>query len=238
MSAVLRATAGLVKPGITTLELDKFAEKLIRQGGDLPAFLGYKPNFSPRAFPASLCTSVNDEVVHGIPSKRGLIAGDIVGLDLGLMHKGLYVDMAMTVAVGKIDETDEKLIEATKQALMVGVAVLRDGARMGDIGAAIEAVADRAGFGVVRELGGHGVGHEIHEEPFIPHFGKRGKGEMLEENMVVCIEPQLNIGRGDVIFDEADGYTVRTSDGSKSAHFELTVAIGKNGPQILTPPSW
>lgn len=238
LSAILEKVAQMVKPGISTEELDTYAEKLIRDGGDKPAFLYYKPDFSHKHYPSSLCVSVNNEVVHGIPSKRILEEGDIVGLDLGLAHKDLYTDMAVTVPVGKIDENSQKLIDITKTSLNAALKVVNASAKLGDIGAAIEKVVGPSGFGIVRELGGHGVGHEIHESPFIAHYGKAGTGEKLEEGMVIAIEPMINAGAPDVIFDNEDGYTVRTEDGSRSAHFEVTLAVTKDGHRLLTPIFW
>ncbi|HEY4514547.1 MAG TPA: type I methionyl aminopeptidase [Candidatus Paceibacterota bacterium] len=238
LSVILSKVAEMVKPGITTEDLDAYAERLIREGGDKPAFLYYKPDFSHKHFPSSLCVSVNDEVVHGIPGKRVLEEGDIVGLDLGLAHKDLYTDMALTVAVGKVDDTSLKLMDVTKQSLASTLMVVRDGARLGDIGAAVEGVVGPSGFGIVHELGGHGVGHAIHEPPFIAHFGTAGKGEKLETGMVIAIEPMINTGSSEVNFDTGDGYTVRTSDGSRSAHFEVTLAVTQNGAEVLTPIFW
>ena len=238
LSAILRQVSMAVRVGMATEELDTLALGLISKGGDLPAFLHYKPEFSHRAFPATLCVSINDEVVHGIPGKRILLEGDIVGLDLGLEHEGLFVDMAVTVPVGIASEADKRLMEATGRSLKAGLAKVAPGVRLGDIGAEVERVVETAGFSVVRELGGHGVGHEIHEPPFVPHFGPAGKGDKFELGQTICIEPMVSAGRAGVIFDQQDGYTVRTADGSRSAHYEVTLAVTDKGADILTPIFW
>src|SRR3989344_8102500 len=233
LAVVVKKLEKAVVPGTTTKELDTLAEKLIRDGGDTPAFLGYKPAGSHSPFPATLCASINDEVVHGIPKERILKEGDIVGLDLGLTHKGLIADMAVTAPVGKISEADRKLINTTPEALRLGIQVVRSGNRMGAIGNVIEEYAKECGYGVVEALGGHGVGHKVHEAPFIPNYGDKESGEELKEGMVLAIEPMINIGTGEVILDK-DGYTYKTKDGKKSAHFEHTIAVTKDGPIILT----
>ena len=238
LSSILRQVSLAVAPGIETERLDTLALGLIKEAGDLPAFLHYKPEFSHRAFPATLCVSINDEVVHGIPGPRKLEEGDIVGLDLGLVHEGLYLDMAVTVAVGKAGEADLRLMEATKQSLQAGLAAVAPLVRLGDVGAEIERVVEAAGFSVVRELGGHGVGHEVHEPPFVPHFGPAGKGEKLEVGQTICIEPMVNAGGPEVIFDQGDGYTVRSADGSRSAHYEVSLAVTDKGAEVLTPIFW
>lgn len=233
LSKVLDALEASVRPGVTTKELDALAERLIRDGGDEPAFLGYRPAGASYPYPATVCTSVNDEIVHGIPADRALEEGDVVGLDIGLSHEGLIVDMARTVPVGEVGNEIRKLLADTKAALRAGIAAAKPGGRIGDISAAIEAVAKREGYGIVRDLGGHGVGHAVHELPFIPNYGKKGTGPNLEEGMVLAIEPMFNLGS-----DEAelmrDGYTYKTKDGSVSAHFEHTVVIAKKGAEIVT----
>lgn len=237
LATILHKVKEMVKPGISTWELDKYAEKLIKDGGDYPAFLNYRPAGAKIAFPASLCVSVNDEVVHGIPSRdRILQEGDIVSLDLGLKHKGLFTDMALTVSVGVVGKGSQKLIEITKQALQVGIDTAYGGNTVGDIGYAVESfVRAQKGntYGIVEVLSGHGVGHAIHEDPYIPNFGKRGKGEKLVPGMVVAIEPMVNNGTKNVTIDE-DGYTIRTADGKKSAHFEHTILITEGDAEILT----
>lgn len=238
LSRILKQVSEAVRPGITTAELDVLALRLIREGGDEPAFLHYKPDFSFKPYPATLCTSVNDEVVHGIPSSRILNEGDIVGLDLGLRHEGLFVDMAVTVAVGELSGATAQLVEITKRALEAGLSAVRDGARVGDIGEAIEKVVLPAGFSIVEELGGHGVGEHVHEAPFIPHFADKRASGILQAGQTIAIEPMINAGGKEVSFDEKDGYTVRTADGKNSAHFEVTLVVTPKGTEILTPIFW
>lgn len=235
LAAVIAALEAKVAPGVTAAELDDLAERLIRGGGDVPSFLGYTPEGADRPYPATLCVSVNDEVVHGIPneSEKRLKEGDIVGLDLGLTHKGIVVDAAVTVPVGSVDERTRKLLEATKRALAAGIKEARPGNHVGDIGHAIQTVIEEAGFSVVKELGGHGVGDVVHEEPFISNFGTPGTGEALVEGMVLALEPIANLGKAAVRL-APDGYTFRTRDGSKSAHFEHTVLLEKDGARIVT----
>lgn len=231
LARVLDQVVAAVKPGITTGELDALAESLIRAGGDTPAFKGYQPDGAGYPYPATLCTSVNDEVVHGIPGERVLAEGDIVGLDIGLTHEGYIVDMARTVPVGDIDDEAKHLLERTKKALMAGIKAARTDGRVGDISAAVEAEAED--YGIVRELGGHAVGRHVHEKPFIPNFGKAGTGPSLPLGIVIAIEPMLNEGGDEVTLDN-DGYTYRTEDGGRSAHFEHTILITKDGAEILT----
>ncbi len=233
LGAILSKVAKKVAPGISTKELDQYAEELIRVGGDEPAFLDYKPDGADYPYPASLCVSVNNEVVHGIPTNRILKEGDIVALDLGLKHKGLFTDHAITVPVGKVSKKYAELIQVTKEALYAGIAEARGGGRVGDIGHAIEKFVKPYGYGIVRVMSGHGVGRAIHEDPYIPNFGKKGTGVELKAGMVIAIEPMLNIGTEEVIFDD-DGYTIRTADGSRSAHFEHTILITEKEPEILT----
>ncbi|HSE64241.1 MAG TPA: type I methionyl aminopeptidase [Thermoanaerobaculia bacterium] len=217
---------GAVEPGITTDDLDRIAAEEIRRRGARAAFLNY------RGFPKTICTSVNDEVVHGIPGKRSLKEGDIVGIDCGAVVEGYYGDAARTLAVGRIEGARARLLEVTREALQAGIAVSRPGARVSDIGAAVEAVAIAHGYGVVREFVGHGVGTALHEEPQIPNYGPAGRGSTLKPGMVIAIEPMFNLGTGEVSVDR-DGWTVRTRDRSASAHFENTIAIGPDGPVIL-----
>lgn len=233
LAFVLDAVARAVQPGVTTQELDTIAETLIRAHGDTPVFKHYQPYGADYPFPATICISVNDEVVHGIPGERVLKEGDIVGLDLGLAHNGLVTDSAITVAVGKISAKDQKLIEATREALAKGIAAARSGKSVNDIGRAIETFVEPLGYGIVKILGGHGVGHKVHEEPFIANFDLGKGGTKLRPGMVIAIEPMLNEGTDDVFIAE-DGYTFKTADKKKSAHFEHTVLITENGPQILT----
>jgi len=233
LSAILAKVAGMVRPGISTYELDQYAYELIKEGGDEPAFLGYKPEGHRKAFPASLCTSVNSEVVHGIPRKDKILKeGDVICIDLGLKHKGLFTDHAVTVAVGAISKESQKLLDATREALAVGIEQAVAGNTVGDIGHAIESFVNKR-YGIVRELSGHGVGKYIHEDPYVPNFGKKGKGAKLIPGMVIAIEPMLNIGRADIV-SMSDGYTIKTADGSRSAHFEHTILITEGEPEILT----
>jgi methionyl aminopeptidase len=235
LAGVLQALRKATVPGITTADLEDIAVQMIRDGGDEPCFLGYMPEGAERPFPASLCASVNDEVVHGIPNENAktLKEGDIVGLDLGLRHNGVVVDAAITVAVGEVDEASKKLMRATEEALSAGISAAKVGGHVGDISYAIQQVIEGAGLKVIKELGGHGVGERVHEEPFVPNFGRQGTGELLEEGMVLALEPISTAGKASVIID-ADGYTFRTKDGSRSAHFEHTILIEKGGTIVLT----
>lgn len=235
LARVLEAVRAKVAPGVTAEELDDLAERLIREGGDEPSFLGYRPEGAHRAYPASLCVSINDEVVHGIPNEsvKVLKEGDIVGLDLGLTHNGVVVDAAVTAPVGIVSEESKKLIRATSAALVAGIKEAVPGNRLGDISHAIQKEIELAGFTVVKELGGHGVGDVVHDEPFIPNFGHAGTGPELIEGMVLALEPIASAGRAAVAL-ATDGYTYRTKDGSRSAHFEHTVLIEKGGARIIT----
>ncbi len=234
LATILDMVSKKVKPGISALELDTYAEELIRKGGDEPAFKGYRPVHHMAPYPGSLCVSVNNEIVHGIPKTNVVLKeGDIVSLDLGIKHKGLFTDHAITVPVGKINKKDTELLRITKEALLVGIQAAKGGARVGDIGYAIQQFVKPHNYGIVRDLSGHGVGVEIHEDPFIPNYGKAGKGELLVPGMVVAIEPMLNLGGDETVVGD-DGYTVRTADGSKSAHFEHTVLITEGEAEILT----
>ncbi|MEI6580999.1 MAG: type I methionyl aminopeptidase [bacterium] len=234
LATVLYKVKEIVKPGISTFELDKYAEKLIKDMGDMPAFLNYKPDGADTAYPASLCVSVNEEVVHGIPSKdRILKEGDIVSLDLGLKHKNLFTDMAITVPVGEISTSSKKLLEITEKSLMVGISAAREGNRIGDISHAIESFVRPYRYGIVEILAGHGVGRAIHEDPYIPNFGKPNTGAKLIPGMIIAIEPMINSGTKNVTLDK-DGWTFRTADRKKSAHFEHTILITDSEPEILT----
>jgi len=233
LAFVLEKIKEKISPGIFTKDLDIVAEKEIRKLGAVPSFLNYTPWGSEKPYPASLCVSVNDEVVHGIPGGRILKEGDIVGLDIGLIHEKLFVDMAETCPVGKISDEDQKLIEKTKKALHLGIASALPGSKIGAIGSAIENFAKPFGYGIVRDLGGHGVGHAVHEEPYIPNFGDKNSGEELLPGMVLAIEPMLTCGTHKVKL-LSDGYTVVTEDGSRSAHFEHSIVITRGAPLILT----
>ena len=235
LAAVLETLRAKVAPGVTTEELDDLAEAMIRDGGDEPCFLGYTPEGGNRPYPATLCVSINEEVVHGIPNEsvKTLKEGDIVGLDLGLTHNGIIVDAAITVPVGNVTEEAKKLLRATEEALAAGILAAVPGKHVGDISHAIQEVIEGAGFKVVKELGGHGVGDVVHEDPFIPNYGRKGEGELLEEGMVLALEPIATAGKAAVVL-APDGYTFRTKDGSKSAHFEHTILLEKNGARIIT----
>lgn len=232
---ILRKVAALVKPGISAKELNDAAHKMVKEGGDTSAFLDYQPYGADRPYPASLCVSVNDEVVHGIPNEAEKILkeGDIVSLDLGLIHDELITDSAVTVAVGTISPEKEQLLKVTKEALLAGIKAAKGGKRVGDIGNAISRIAAQYKYGVVEELSGHGVGYSVHEDPYIPNYGDAGKGEVLRPGMVLAIEPMFNLGSKHITLD-ADGYTYRTADGKASAHFEHTILITKGDAEILT----
>ncbi len=234
LAAVLRDVAKTVKPGVSTEELDVLAEKLVRQAGGEPSFKGYQTRNEKDSFPSSLCVSVNNEVVHGIPSEdRILKDGDIVGLDLGVKYSGLFVDSATTVPVGQVGKKELKIIETAKKSLNVGIGVIKHGAFIGDIGFAIQQFVEPRGFSIVKKLVGHGVGYKVHEEPEIPNYGKKGTGARLEVGMVLALEPMINEGKDDIFLDK-DGWTWKTKDDSISAHFEHTVAVTKNGAEVLT----
>ena len=233
LTHVLRIVAKAVRPGGTTRELDEIAERAIRRAGGKPSFKGYKTHGAKSAYPASLCVSVNDEIVHGIPGVRILKEGDIVGLDIGMEYGGIFTDTAITVPVGKIDKTAQKLLRVTEEALAVGIKEVRAGNRIGDIGAAIQEHLEKNGFGVVRELVGHGVGRAVHEEPEIPNGGKREPSRILEVGMVLALEPMAT-EKSPAIKMGKDGWVWLTRDGSRSAHFEHTVLVTKNGPEVIT----
>ena len=234
LAGVLDEVEKNIAKGVTTEELNSIAERLIREGGDEPAFLGYKPDGSPSDYPATLCVSINDEIVHGIPGSRILKEGDIIGIDLGLKHKGLFVDSARTIPVGEVDQSSKDLISVTKKALDCAIDAARGGGHIGDIGAAVESVVDGTGFSIVEELGGHGVGHNVHEDPFIPNYGKKGTREKLVPGMVLALEPMINEGSEDISLSMEDNFTFSTMDGKRSAHFEHTILITDGAPEILT----
>jgi len=235
LAQVLSETAKLVKPGVSAMELETFAQEKIKELGDTPAFLGYKPVGHRTAFPAALIVSVNAEVVHGIPTaKKILKEGDVVSLDLGLNHKGMFTDHAITLAVGGVPKEKEKLMRVTREALYEGIGAIVPGARVGDIGHAVESYAKKNGkYGIIRTLAGHGVGRAIHEDPYVPNYGKKGTGDKLVPGMVIAIEPMFTLGSEDII-ETSDGYTLKTEDGSTAAHFEHTVLVTEEGYEILT----
>lgn len=217
-----------LKPGVTTKQLDKIADDFIRSHGATPAFLGYQ------GYPASITVSVNEQVVHGIPSDDIVIKeGDIVSVDVGTFMKGFVGDSAYTFAVGEVSDDVRQLLEVTKEALYRGTAQAKAGNRVGDISAAVQDYAESFGYGVVRELEGHGLGRKMHEDPGVPNYGSRGRGPLLKEGMVICIEPMITMGNRAIVF-ERDGWTVRTRDRKPAAHFEFAVAIRKGGPDVLT----
>ena len=227
VSKTLAEVGRHIRPGVTTKELDRIAEDFIRSHGAVPAFLGYE------GYPASACISVNEQVVHGIPSDYVIKEGDIVSVDLGTFMKGFVGDSAYTFAVGEVSDEVKRLLEVTKEALYKGTAQAKAGNRVGDISAAVQDYAESFGYGVVRELEGHGLGRKMHEAPGVPNYGLRGRGPLLKEGMVICIEPMITMGNRAIVF-ERDGWTVRTRDRKPAAHFEFAVAIRKNGPDVLT----
>ena len=227
VAQVLEELAAMVAPGVTTADLDAAAEARVRAAGAEPAFKGY------RGYPATLCASVNEQVVHGIPGNRALAEGDIISLDMGVKLNGFYGDSAVTVPVGKVSEEASALLRVTREALEKGIAQVRLGGRVSDIGHAIQLHVEAHGFSVVREFVGHGIGSALHEEPQIANYGEPGRGPRLAEGMTLAIEPMVNIGRPAVKV-LADGWTAVTKDGSLSAHFEHTVAVTKSGPLVMT----
>jgi methionyl aminopeptidase len=216
-----------VGPGVTTAELDQVARRLIRDGGGRPAFLGY------RGYPATLCTSINEQVVHGIPSHRKLLDGDIVAIDCGLILHGFYSDMAMTQGVGPISPEAERLLRVTRESLEAGIASMQPGNRLGDLSSAIQTHVESNGFSVVREYTGHGIGREMHEPPQVQNFGEPDKGLRMKPGLVLAIEPMVNVGTWKTCVLD-DNWTVVTADGSLSAHFEHTIAVTPDGPYVLT----
>jgi methionyl aminopeptidase len=230
---ILRDVASRAVPGVSTWELNEFAEAQIVAAGGRPAFKGVGDD-PQNLFPAGLCTSVNDVVVHGIPSKKEILQdGDIVGLDIGMEYRGRYTDTAITVAVGKVSKEVQELLDVTQHALALAISQAVAGNTTGDIGNAVQQYVERHGFSVVRDLVGHGVGYTVHEDPQVPNYGRAGTGTKLEAGMVIAIEPMVNVGKYAVEFSD-DGWTILTADGSRSAHFEHTVAVGKRRAEILT----
>ena len=226
VSRALAEVGRHIKPGVTARQLNDIADKFIRDNGAIPAFLGY------HGYPAASTISINEQVVHGIPSDYVINEGDIVSVDLGTFMKGFVGDSAYTFAVGTVSDEVRQLLDVTKEALLRGAAQAKAGNRVGDISAAVQDYAESFGFGVVRELEGHGLGRKMHEEPGVPNYGARGRGPLLKEGMVICIEPMITMGDRRVVF-ERDGWTVRTKDRKPAAHYEYAVAVGKDGPDIL-----
>ena len=232
VAETLRLVKSNVKVGVTTIELDRIAEDYIKSNSAIPAFKGYSQGGLP-GFPGSVCTSINDAVVHGIPGQVKLEEGDIVSLDIGVLKNNYYGDAAITVAVGKISDEKKMLMEVTEKSLQLGIEQAKNGNRVHDISAAVQDYVEQNGFSIVRDLCGHGVGKFLHEDPAVPNFGKRGTGSKLKKGMTIAIEPMVNAGGYEVIISP-DGWTVITADGSPSAHFEHTILILDNSPEILT----
>jgi methionyl aminopeptidase len=231
---VLRAVVDKADVGVTTIELDRIAEKMIRDEGAVPAFKGYQPEFVKCGpFPATLCTSINDEVVHGIPDGRPLADGDILSIDTGVEMDGYFGDAAVSIIIGRPDKGATSLVLATRNALDAGINACIAGNRLGDVSSAIQTVAEAAGFSVVRRFVGHGIGRQMHEDPPVPNYGSPGTGPVLKQGMVLALEPMVNIGTSDVEAS-ADCWRVTTRDGARSAHFEHTVAITESGAEVLT----
>lgn len=235
LAFILQEVGKACKAGVSTLELDNLAKKLAEAKGDASSYVGYTPKGAKRPYPASICVSINDEIVHGIPNENPKILkdGDIVKLDMCLTHKGLITDSAITVTIGKVDPKIQKLIDTTRLALEAGIAAAKGNKNVGDIGYAVERVAKAAGFTVVEDLCGHGVGYSVHEDPFIPNYGERGEGDKLKPGMVIAIEPMLTTGSKRIKLDK-DGYTFKTTDGSMATHFEHTLVITSGDPEVLT----
>ena len=231
LGEILDVLEAEIRPGVTTAALNAIAERMITDAGAVPSFKGYG---SHPPFPGSVCTSLNDEVVHGIPaSDRRLAAGDIVSVDIGCILDGWHADCARTWAVASVTDAEERLINATRQAMEAGISAAVAGRRIGDIGYAIESIARDHGYGVVRPFVGHGIGTSMHEDPQVPNYGRPGTGLRIEAGMCLAIEPMFTLGGDDVYVDD-DGWTVRTVDGSRAAHFENTIAVTEAGPQLLT----
>lgn len=230
VAAVHEELRNVARPGVSMRQLDEVAAKVIRSHGCVPSFLGYHGTF-----PATICTSPNDVIVHGIPNDYRLREGDLLSVDAGAIYDGYHGDAAFTMAVGEVSEEASRLVAATEEAMWAGIRQVRHGARVGDIGAAVQEVGERYGYGIVREYVGHGIGRQMHEEPQVPNYGEPGTGMRLRTGMAVCVEPMFNLGSWETTVD-GDGWTVRTLDGSLSAHFEHTVAITPDGPVVTTIP--
>lgn len=227
LASVVEAIKQRIKPGRTGLEIEKIAFDLMKKNGGRPSFLNHD------GFPASICLSINEEVVHSVPSERKFKSGDLVGIDAGLFFRGMHTDMAVTVSVGKIDQEIAEFLKTAEEALKIGIKQARPGKTVGDIGSAIQEFVEEQDYSIAKELSGHGVGYKLHEKPIIPNFGKKGRGERLKSGMVIAIEPIINMG-GREIETSIDGWQVKTKDGSLSAHFEHTVLITQKGNEILT----
>jgi len=234
VARALAAVAAAAKPGVRLIDLDTMAAELIAQAGAKPSFLHYKPQWAPTPYPGVLCLSVNEAIVHGIPDRRVLVDGDVLSIDCGAYVDGYHGDAAVTVGVGAVDADGERLMATTAAALDAGIAAAQPGAKIGDIAHAVESVARGAGYGLPPDLGGHGVGTAMHEDPHVPNMGRPGRGPVLREGLVIAVEPMLIESGRDDRHTLRDGWTVVTSDGSRAAHFEHTIAITAGGPVILT----
>jgi methionyl aminopeptidase len=234
LKRVIEALISEAKPGVAAFDLDRLAFSMTERMGDRPSFLNYKPYGVSRPYPFSVCISINNEVVHGLPTKNKILKdGDVVSIDMGLIHKGLFLDSAVTIQIGSQDTKAQNLIKVTKNALEAAISQAKTGNRTGDIGYVVEKIGTENGFGVVRDLAGHGVGRAVHEEPFIPNYGIKGKGHKLQHGLVIAIEPMLNEGTAEVVLG-GDGFTYYTVDGKRSAHFEHTILILDQETIILT----
>jgi len=235
LAKVLEETVKLVKPGVFTNELNDFAHDLMLELGAKPSFLNHTPTSALKPFPASICVSINDEIVHGIPNEnpREIRDGDLVTIDAGLVYEGLYTDSAVTVPVGNVSKEARELIERTREALNAAIKQCCVGNRVGDISATIQKIGEKSGLFVVRDLTGHGVGYAVHEDPYVPNFGDAGTGEKLEPGLVIAIEPMFSLGSSEIVRDK-DGYTYKTADDSLSAQFEHTVVVTNSDPIVLT----
>ncbi len=231
VSKTLAEVAKLIKPGVTTEKLDRVAEEFIRDNKAIPGFLHYN------GYPKTLCTSVNSQVVHGIPSSYILNDGDMISVDCGVILDGFYGDTAYSFEVGEVSQSVSSLLRITKEALFLGIEAAKEGNRVGDIGHTVQEYCEEAGYSVVREMVGHGLGRNLHEEPEVPNYGNKGTGAILKKGMVICIEPMINLGKRQII-QEADGWTIRTKDKMPSAHFELAVAIDSGKPDVLSTFSY
>lgn len=236
LARILKTLGEYAKPGVSTEDINDYAMKLAEDFGAETVLLGYHPEFADRPYPAALCTSVNNTVQHGVPRADEILKeGDIINLDMSIGYKGMITDSGITVPVGKVDKVSQKLMDVTREALALGIKAAQPGNHIGDIGYAVQTLVESRGFSVVEVLCGHGVGHAVHEDPQIPNFGHPGTGPVIKVGNVFAIEPIVNVGSKEVYFDdEGDGYSVYTVDGSRCAHFEHTVAITENGPEIMT----
>ncbi|MET9292042.1 type I methionyl aminopeptidase [Streptomyces sp. NPDC003077] len=236
VGTALEAVRAAAAPGVRLVDLDEVARTVLRETGATSPFLGYRPDFAPTPFPAVLCVSVNDAIVHGIPSTYALRDGDLVSVDCGAIVDGWAGDAAVSFTVGTPRPEDVRLMDTTRQALEAGIAAAVVGARIGDIAHAIGSIGRAAGYGIAADFGGHGIGRHMHEDPAVPNEGRPGRGLVLRHGLVIAIEPMFLAGGGDDYYPAADGWTLRTMDGSRAAHFEHTVAITNDGPRVLTLP--